>query len=427
MKSKLIYATAVVLCVLLLVAGYLYLTGGKSFTDTLDTEYLRAEVVEITGVNEDVSDTGDLLSSDICFKAEIKSGKYKGTVVSSEQNYSSYTPLNPHEVDVGDTVIIANFGEDEWVFIDFLRSDALIVLLVLFALLILVYGRSKGAKTLLSLTLTVFSVAFVFFPAVLNGKNVSLWAVIVCLYIIVMTLVIVNGISTMSIAAACGCASGVLISLTITVITDCFIGLSGNSDSHSIFLLYIGKNGVDPLSLIYASIIIGSVGAVMDVAVDISASLKELTIKLGSPTRSELLRSGLNIGRDVIGTMSNTLILAYIGGSMCTLLLYIYNNGASPLYLFNIEAIVVEMLNILVGSIGIMMTLPITALICSVLYTNKHLKKHLVPAESVKAPEPEAVIDEFSDKLDTVGSFDGDFAAKNDGDEDKNDEGGEDR
>lgn len=415
-KKKVIYLFSVFMCVAVLILTYFFITKGHGFTDTLDTEYVRARVTEITGHYEDVGENGEVISSDVFFEAKLGSGEEKGTTVEASQNYSSYTPLNPREVEVGDKVVLARFdGTDSWVFIDYLRSDALIALLALFSILLLVYGRGKGLKTLLSLTLTVAAVAFVFFPAILDGRNVSLWAVLVCLYIIVMTLVIVNGLSKMSIAASCGCIGGVLISLGLTALTDSFIKLSGNSDAHSIFLLYIGKNGIDLRSLIYASIIIGSVGAVMDVAVDISASLKEIAQKVGNPTPGELFRSGLNIGRDVIGTMSNTLVLAYIGGSMCTLILYIYNNGASPLYLFNIEAIVVEILNTLVGSIGILMTLPLTAAICSVLYTHPSVRKHLraerrakrtlEAAEKKEKKESAVASDEFSDTLEDVGTF----------------------
>lgn len=428
-KKKIIYLFSVAACIAVLVLTYFVITKGNGFTDTLDTEYLRARVTKITGHYEDVGENGEVLSSDVFFEAKIGSGAEKGTTVEASQNYSSYTPLNPREVAVGDKVVLARFaGTDNWVFIDYLRSDALLALLALFSLLILVYGRVKGLKTLLSLTLTVAAVAFVFFPAVLDGRNVSLWAVLVCLYIIVMTLIIVNGLSKMSIAASCGCIGGVLISLGLTALTDSFIKLSGNSDAHSIFLLYIGKNGIDLRSLIYASIIIGSVGAVMDVAVDISAALKEISQKIGEPTPRELFRSGLNIGRDVIGTMSNTLVLAYIGGSMGTLILYIYNNGASPLYLFNIEAIVVEILNTLVGSIGILMTLPLTAAICSVLYTHPSVRKRLraekkakraLEAAEKRAKKDAAVSpDDFSDTLDGVGAFGGTEQEKDSGGKD---------
>ena len=402
------YAIAVALCVVLLAVGYLAATdGGGSFYASADGAlYLRAEVTEIVETASEHDDNGILLSQDTVFKARISDGDRKGETVTAYQNYSSYTPLNPRRVEVGDSIVVAHFdGVDEWNFIDFVRSDAIIILTLLFALLLVLFGRKKGFKTVFSLALTVIAVIFVFIPAVLGGGNIYFWAIAVCVYIIVMTLIITSGLSPMSLAASMGCVGGVLVSLLLTLITDAFIHITGNADPHSIYLLYIG-GGLDLRALIYASIIIGSVGAVMDVAVDISASLKELAVKLKKPTMGELFRSGLNIGRDVIGTMSNTLVLAYIGGSMCSLLLYFYNNWSNAFYLFNIEIIIVEMLKILVGSIGILLTLPLTALVSSWLYTLEGMRAHILDEMPEDTDEAD---DEYAAILERAGSFDGDI------------------
>ncbi len=397
-KDKIIYAISVVLCIAIFFAGYFAATHGKSYYADAEGElYLRAKVKEIITNIPVYGDGGELLSEDSVFEAVITGGEMKGQKVTVYQNYSSYTPFNPRTVAVGDSVIIAQFdGVENWNFIDYVRSDAIIVLALLFCALLVIFGRKKGLKTILSLLLTVLSVVFVFMPAILTGGNIYFWAVVVCVYIIFMTLIITDGISRMSLAASIGCAGGVLASLLLTFITDAFIKISGNADPHSIYLLYIGE-GLDLRALIYASIIIGSVGAVMDVAVDIAASLKEIASKVESPTKQELFKSGLNIGRDVIGTMSNTLVLAYIGGSMCSLLLYFYNNYANPVYLFNIEIIIVELLQILVGSIGILLTLPLTAFVSAVIYTSKRAKKELHTADG------------FSDMLDAAGEFESSY------------------
>ncbi len=393
-REKIIYVISVILCIALLIIGYFTATHGKNYYAEPGGElYMRARVAEIITNIPVYGDDGEILSEDTVFSAVITRGEMKGESVTVYQNYSSYTPFNPRTVSVGDSVIIAHFeGVDNWNFIDFVRSDAIMVLALLFGALLIVFGRKKGLKTVLSLLLTVLSVVFVFMPAIITGGNIYFWAVAICIYIIFMTLIITDGISKMSLAASIGCVGGVLASLFLTFITDAFIKITGNADPHSIYLLYIGE-GLDLRALIYASIIIGSVGAVMDVAVDIAASLKEIAAKVENPTKHELFRSGINIGRDVIGTMSNTLVLAYIGGSMCSLLLYFYNNYASPIYLFNIEIIIVELLQILVGSIGILLTLPLTAFVSAVIYTTKRTKKD------------KHAHDGFSDMLDAAGEF----------------------
>ncbi|MBQ8207233.1 MAG: YibE/F family protein [Clostridia bacterium] len=411
-KERLIYLISVLLCVIILAVGYFAATdGGKSFYAPPEGSlYLRAKVTAIVDTVSEYGEDGELLSQDTVFEAKITGGEQKGDIVTAYQNYSSYTPFNPRTVKVGDSVIVACFeGVENWNFIDYVRSDAIIILALFFALLLVLFGRKKGIKTVFSLLLTVIAVVFVFMPAILLGGNIYFWAVAVCVYIIVMTLVITSGLSPMSLAASAGCVGGVLVSLVLTFITDAFIHISGNADPHSIYLIYIG-DGLDLRALIYASIIIGSVGAVMDVAVDISASLKEITAKLKKPTMGELFRSGLNIGRDVIGTMSNTLVLAYIGGSMCSLLLYFYNNWANAVYLFNIEIIIVEMLKILVGSIGILLTLPLTALVSSWLYTRDGMRAHILSETSEEIGEAK---DDFAEMLENAGTF-GSSTEKND-------------
>ncbi len=399
-KKAVIYWIAVAVCIILPIAGYFGVGAGEGgfYAPADGSNYYRATVEEIVDTFSEYGEGGELLSSDTVFLARLTGGDMKGQTVEVYQNYSSYTPFNPKTVEVGDSVIVARFdGVEEWNFIDFVRSDALIVLAFLFALMLVIFGRKKGLKTVLSLSLTLVSVFFVFMPAILLGGNIYFWAVAVCVYMIFMTLIITDGVSAMSLSACVGCTGGVLASLLITFITDTFINITGNADPHAIYLLYIGE-GLDIRALIYASIIIGSVGAVMDVAVDISASLKELAQKLKRPTMKELFASGINIGRDVIGTMSNTLVLAYIGGSMCSLLLYFYNNYANSVYLFNIEIIVVELLQILVGSIGILLTLPLTALVSAYIYTRR-------PPKPQDKGEAEGVSDEFCDILESAGTF----------------------
>ena len=119
--------------------------------------------------------------------------------------------------------------------------------------------------------------------------------------------------------------------------------------------------------MVFAAIIIGAVGAVMDVAMDIASALAELKSQVGDISRTQIIKSGFTIGRDIIGTMSNTLILAYIGSCLsCTLLMVAGN--PSLLLLFNTEMIVVELLQTIAGSFGMLLTIPLTSVVCGVLY-----------------------------------------------------------
>ena len=392
MRNNVISWVAVLLSALLLLAGWLAVTGGTTagYLVPDDSIYRSARVLSVEEHDGDFE--GEV---SLTFKAEMGSGK---KTVDAVWSYSSYASFNPLPVEKGDRVIIASYdGGETWHYTEHERSSALVWLLLIFFGALIIFGRQKGLKTVVSLTLTVLAVLFVFIPAVMLGKSIYLWSVLTCVYITVMTLCIVNGVGPMSLAAIVGCSGGVFASLLITVVTDAFINLTGQAGDGAVYLATMNPD-FDLVGLVYGSIIIGSVGAVMDVAVDISASLKELTIKMGGADAKTLFRSGLNIGRDVIGTMSNTLVLAYIGGSMSSVILFIYNFGTSPVQLFNYESLVIEILCILVGSLGILLTLPLTAAVCSWIYTRPRALASLLSEEDDGAEQ----IDDYTSTLEEI-------------------------
>ena len=373
MKNNVISWVAVLLSALLLLAGWLAVTGGttEGYLIPDDSLYRSARVLSVE--DHDGIFEGEV---SLTFKAKMDGGEKK--TVDAVWSYSSYASFNPLPVEAGDRVIIASYDDgNTWHYTEHERSSALVWLLLIFFAALIIFGRKKGLKTVISLTLTVMAVVLVFIPAVMLGKSIYLWSVLTCIYITVMTLCIVNGVGPMSLAAIIGCSGGVLASLLITVVTDTFIHLTGQAGDGAVYLVTMNPD-FDLVGLVYGSIIIGCVGAVMDVAVDLSASLKELIVKMGGADAKTLFRSGLNIGRDVIGTMSNTLVLAYIGGSMSSVVLFIYNFGTSPVQLFNYESLVIEILCILVGSLGILLTLPLTAAVCAWIYTRPRALANLL-------------------------------------------------
>ena len=166
-----------------------------------------------------------------------------------------------------------------------------------------------------------------------------------------------------------GCSFGVLAAAVISIISDRVMHLTGFTDEHSVYLQVMGENGtpIDLRALVFSMITIGALGAVMDVAMDIASSLYEVKRHAPAISSGELFRSGLNIGRDVMGTMANTLILAYIGSSLCSVLLKVTFAG-SVMQLINTEGMIVELLNALIGSMAILLTMPLTALVCCFMY-----------------------------------------------------------
>lgn len=398
MKNKLIYTLSIIFAIAILFIGYAIVKDGYDIDYGDGSEYLRAKITKIIDVNEEKPyDSSSYTLTTYSFTAEIKSGSLKGETVSATQTIDSSAMYKTHPVSEGDTIILyqSRAGDDtSWSFAEYVRSDATIVLALLFCAALIIFGRMKGFKTLITLILTICSVFFVLMPAIISGRNIYFWTIVVCLYITAMTLIIVNGISFMSLVGGIGCMGGVLIAAAISLIMDKIMRLTGYTDECTIYIKGINNGVIDLKALVFAGILIGSIGAVMDVAVNIAASLHEVTTKIDKPTFRELFKSGITISRDIIGTMSNTLILAYIGSSLCSVLLIIYNNSFSMLNLFNKENIIVELLKILVGSFGILSALPLTSAVGALFYSRfekfKRSNTDGLPDES----------DEYSDMLD---------------------------
>jgi len=380
-KKLIVFVLTLIFAIAYIVLGSKIATDNSSFYANKDEDTVKAKVVSITKSESseiELSSSEVQITEWIYFRAEILSGEKKGSnVVVSQVIDPNYYPVQ-QKVEVGDKVLIypsANSNgfatESPWTMLEYLRSDNLIVLFVLFAVALIVFGKFKGFTALISLLFTCLSVFAVFVPAVLNGKNIYLWAMFTCLYIIVMTMLFINGISAKSLAAGAGCLSGVIMSGVLTVIMDKVLLLTGMVDEDTLYLQLLDTvNPIDLKGIVFAAIIIGAVGAIMDVSMDISSALNELRINSPQLSKKSLINSGLNIGRDVMGTMANTLVLAYIGSDLClTLLLVAYNK--SVLELFNLESIVVEVLQALAGSFGMLLTIPLTSLICAALYFKK--------------------------------------------------------
>ena len=309
----------------------------------------------------------------VLFEAKFLSGYRKGEIVQVIQATDSMYAIEQRLVDVGDKVVVyLNQNQDapdiKYMFAEFHRIDFIWFLRIAFCVLLLFFGRRNGINTLVSLVFTIAAIFYVFIPSVLNGGNIYAWSISTCIYIILMTLLIISGPSRKSLAAMIGCASGVCMAGIITLITDKIVHLTGLTTEDSMYLLFLNnEKPIDLKAVVFAAIILGAVGAIMDVSMSLSSSLMELKEQVGDMSAAQITRSGMVVGRDIMGTMANTLILAYIGSSLAvTLLLSAYNS--SPLLLFNTEMIIVELLQAVAGSLGILLTIPLTSLVCGIFY-----------------------------------------------------------
>ncbi|MBF7095569.1 YibE/F family protein [Alkalibacter mobilis] len=379
-KSNLLYIVTVLISIFILAIAGRYVSGtAEIFKDETDMEIARTTVKSIIDRSvEDYSYDGVTSQSiQVTFESEVISGDRKGEILTAVQNLD-YTPpyIYTNEVSIDDKVILIDAGLDvsEWHFVEYIRTDKLMILGGIFVLALLAFGRKKGLSTLLSLSLTFGAVFTVLIPAILGGKNIYLWAIMTCLYSILATLLILNGFNKKSFSTIIGCFSGVLIAGAITLIMDKALALTGVTGDESLYLAYLPTDvPINLRAIIFAAIIIGAMGAIMDVAMSISSSLWELREHNPNTTARTLFSSGMTIGRDIMGTMANTLVLAYIGSSLSTVLLLVVYDS-SIIFLLNREMIVIEILQALVGSMGILLSIPMTSLFASFIYT-KALKK----------------------------------------------------
>ena len=392
-KSMLIYLAVLAISVLYIVVGHqIAMINYQPFSGDDESIVIKATVVDVVDrymEEYQISETEFAQNETILFTAEVRSGELKGEVIDAAQTLDYFTALNPRVVEPSDKVLLytipGGMAENQWLLSDYQRSDQIFMLLAVFLVLVLLFGRWQGFNTILSLSLTCLAVFYVFVPAVLAGENIYVWAIITCIYMTFMTLFIVNGVNRKSLAAILGCLAGVALAGILTVMMDQSMMLTGVLDENSVILYGLKPdNPLDLRAIIFASIIIGAVGAIMDVSISIAAALAELKEKVPNISFKELLQSGMTISRDIMGTMSNTLILAYIGGFMSGVLLMVAYNS-SMLDLFNREMIVVECLQALVGSLGILMTLPFTSLICALLFkgsgTGVSSQQNVLPAD----------------------------------------------
>ncbi len=370
------YFATIVFSVLFLLIGNKLATENFHASENVNQEITKAVITNIVQRDAEQTDYGEgevYNFVQITFEAKILSGNYKNQTVTGYQYMDDSLPLTvtAGEVKTGDTVVLINQSADgqDWNFMEYVRHDKIYILGGVFVLALLIFGRKKGFNTLLSLIFTCAGIFAVFIPSILSGKNIYISSIIICLYTIIMTILIVNGKNAKSLAAIIGCFSGILISGLLTILMSNILSMTGVIDEDSIFLLQLSAtNPIDLKAIIFSSIVIGAMGAIMDTSVSIASSLWEVREHSSLVTFDKLFKSGMNIGRDVMGTMTNTLILAYIGSSLSIVLLFVAYNS-SLLYLFNRELIIAELLQALVGSIGILLTMPITSLICAALFT----------------------------------------------------------
>lgn len=367
---------AIIILVAIFVLSYFLIHFGLVQKDEnkSTSHFVRAKVVSLIINNTQADETTEgLLRGSQEVIVEVTSGQFKGKQYQTSNYMSMLFNINCKE---GTRVIVRldPRSEDEGysAFIySYDRTWILLGLFIIFALSLVVIGRGKGAMSLLSLVFILISVVGILFPLIEYGFPAILVTILIVFYTTVFTFVLIDGINKKTISAALGTLSGVVIASVFAAIAGALSHISGFQSNEAEELLLIGTDhGMKLKGLFTAGILIASLGAVMDVAMSIASAIHELHEVNEKMTAIELFRSGMNIGRDAMGTMANTLILAFAGSSF-TLLLLIYYYNISFTQLMNTDMVAREVIQGLSGSIGIVLTVPIVAILSARIETLK--------------------------------------------------------
>lgn len=302
---------------------------------------------------------------------EIRSGVHKGEKVDA---YSLNGYLYGANCKVG-TKVIASLSEYDGVLsanvYNYDREAEIVVLLAVFFGLMWLVGGKKGFNSILALIFTFVAVIMMYIPMMYIGVSPFIAATITVVIITLVTFILIADFQMKSIGAMLGTIFGVIVSGLIALVFGHFGHVTGFNVDDIENLIYVGQNSrLDIGGMLFSGILIASLGAVMDVAMSVSTSLHEIKEQRPEITAKEIFKSGINIGRDMIGTMSNTLILAYVGGSL-GLVMIIYAYSYQMHQILNMYSIAIEIMRGIAGTIGIILTVPITSLIMSMLLTRE--------------------------------------------------------
>ncbi len=283
-----------------------------------------------------------------------------GTTGSFQQTPSVYTPV----VEPGDQIVVANQTDpniDErfrFYFLDFQRAKPLLILAGIFAAAVIVLGRSQGVRSLVALAISAVILVMFTLPALLETSSPVLVAIVGSAGVATVTLYLTHGVTHLSTVSLLGSLASLGLTGTLAWIFVEATNLTGLSDEDALFLL-AGDNEIDLRGILLAGMIIGTVGILDDVTVTQSSAVAELHDANPAMPRRRLYGSALRVGRDHIGSTTNTLVFAYAGAAL-PLLMLLAQAQLNLGWALTSEIIAVEIVRALVGGIGLIASVPIT-------------------------------------------------------------------
>lgn len=368
-RKKNINSKVITFCFLIIFSIFLYFFNNIERVELVNssgTSYVKAVVNEI--VEDNIQEDGSRIGYQKVM-LKVLSGKLKGQLIEGT-SFAGY--LYGADCTVGMKVIasISKYEDNASAAVySYDRSNIIYIFVGLFLLMLWIIGGKKGFKSAIGLVFTFICIIYLFLPMLYKGYSPFLSAVIVIILITIVSLYLIDGITKKSISAMIGTIIGVIIAGICAAGFGYVAKISGYNVSEVEELVFVANNTELKVGgILFSAILIASLGAVMDVSMSISSTLTEIYNHNKNIGRVELFKSGINVGRDMMGTMSNTLILAFTGGSINTLILN-YAYALKHNQIINMYEIGIEIMQGVSGSIAIILSVPLVSIISSYFFT----------------------------------------------------------
>lgn len=336
--------------------------------------YAPAKVTAVLSDNaqEDFENAEGRRVGDQELEIQILSGDHKDEIM-TVTNYMS--ALFNVDVQQGDRIIVRIMTDENGsYYASVFNYDRGIVLggfLLIFFILLGALGGKKGMGALAGLLLTLGCIWFILIPCLLRGVPAIPVTIAVSAVAAAAGLIFLNGYSKKTFCAVCGCVGGVLVSGIAAAVVGSLSPMNGfNMQEAENLILYGADQGLKVSGLLVCGVLISALGAVMDVALGIASSVWEMKEQNPDASVGSLFRSGMQIGKDAMGTMANTLILAFAGSSL-NMLILVQTYNIPFLQLINTDSIALEVVQSVAGSIGILLTVPLVAFISARLMAHR--------------------------------------------------------
>lgn len=346
-------------------------TGYEDALIYQDMERATAEIIDID--NSAIKSSGLIQSGEQSCTLKIQTGKFKGQEMTGV-NFLSGSLEKDKIYKVGDRalVTISHEGEEvkSVVMSDHYRLDKEILLLGIFALLLIVVAGRNGVLAIFSFVITVLTIWKILVPAYLRGYSPVWTGILITVFITVMIIFFVYGFDRKTVTASLGSLLGILTTCLLGMLFTDLFHINGAVMPDAESLLYSGFQHLDLTAIFMSSIFIGASGAMMDLSVDITSAVQEVVEKKPEIGWREAARSGMNVGRAAMGTMTTTLLLAYSGGYI-TLPMVFMAQGTPADHILNYKYVAAEVLDTVVGSFGLVTVAPFTALVAGIMLTRR--------------------------------------------------------